>query len=101
MASQSEAPQANGNLLESYSIPDEASKLLRDGILNNPIVHLPEEATKYAEYVKFKGSKLPSIPINWRFAESVSALKGLEATLINVLLGRKYGESPQEVVIDT
>ncbi len=28
--------------------------------------------------VKFVGSDAPSIPINWRFAESVASLKGLE-----------------------
>jgi hypothetical protein len=41
------------------------------------------------------------MPINWRFAESISALKGLEATILNVLLARKYGIEPQEVVINT
>jgi hypothetical protein len=44
---------------------------------------------------------LTSIPINWRLAESISALKGLEAAMINVLLKRKYGLPPQEAVIDT
>jgi hypothetical protein len=44
---------------------------------------------------------LTSIPINWRLAEYISALKGLEAAMINVLLKRKYGLPPQEAVIDT
>lgn len=33
--------------------------------------------------------------------ESVAVLKGLEAILINILLSRKYGLAPQEVVINT
>jgi len=37
---------------------------------------------------------------NWRFAGNVPALKGLEAVLVSVLLERKYGLAPQEVVIN-
>ena len=44
---------------------------------------------------------MTSIPINWRFAESVGSLKGLEAILVNALLGRKYGLSPTAVKINT
>ncbi|KAK5045785.1 hypothetical protein LTR84_008878 [Exophiala bonariae] len=85
-----------------YSVPDESRTLLRDGILNHRLhSSLPPECKEFAQYVKYEGSAAPSIAINWRFAESVSSLKGLEATLINVLLGRKYDEPPKEVVINT
>lgn len=71
-------------------------------MLENPLIakHLPKEATEYASNTKFKGSEKPSLPINWRFAESVSALKALEATMVNVLLGRKYGvkEAPRVTI---
>jgi hypothetical protein len=88
---------------ETYSVPEQTRKLFEDGILQNPLISksLPPESLKYGEKVKFVGSKAPSIPINWRFAESISSLKGLEATLLNVLLARKYGVEPQEVVINT
>lgn len=88
---------------ESYSIPLESQKLFQEGILLNPLIKksLPAEVEKYADKVKYTGSEKPSIPINWRFAESVSALKGLEATLLNVLLVKKYGIEAQEVVINT
>jgi hypothetical protein len=88
---------------EIYSVPQQALKLFEDGILRNTLVSksLPQEALRYGKKVKYVGSSAPSIPINWRFAESVSSLKGLEATMLNVLLARKYGVEPQEVVIDT
>jgi hypothetical protein len=44
---------------------------------------------------------LPKIAIPSRFAESISSLKGLEATLLNVLLVRKDGMKPQEIEINT
>jgi hypothetical protein len=88
---------------ETYSVPEQTQKLLELGILQNPLISksLPPEAVKYGAKVKYVGSNQPSIPINWRFAESISSLKGLEATMLNVLLARKYGIEPQEVVINT
>lgn len=89
--------------LEIYSVPEQSRKLFDEGILHNPLIakSLPHEAIEYGAKVKYVGSKLPSIPINWRFAESIASLKGLEATMLNVLLARKYGIEPQEVVINT
>jgi hypothetical protein len=86
-----------------YSVPKETQKVLRDGILDNPLIAqtLPKEIDECAAKVEFVGTDKPSIPINWRFAESISALKGLEASMINVLLKRKYGVEPQKAVIDT
>lgn len=93
----------DGNILGSYSVPKTAHQILKDGILNNPLIapHLPHEIQECAESVHFVGNDLPSIPINWRFAESISSLKGLEAAMINVLLKRKYGVEPQKAVINT
>jgi hypothetical protein len=89
--------------LEAYSVPVESQKLFREGILENPLIKkcLPAGVEKYSDKVKYVGSEKPSIPINWRFAESISALKGLEATLLNALLVKKYGVEAQEVVIST
>ena len=39
--------------------------------------------------------------INWRLAESVAALKGFEAIMVNLLLSRKYNFTPQAVTINT
>lgn len=85
-----------------YSIPEQASELLRSGILGNKCQKgLPEEVGHYASFVKFEGSHAPSLAINWRFAESVSALKGFEAVMINVLLKKKYDVEPKQVTINT
>lgn len=86
-----------------YSVPAEAEQLFHKGLLENPLISkdLPKEAEECSRKVKFTGSDEPSIPINWRFAESAASLKGLEATMINVLLKRKYGLDPQEVIVDT
>jgi hypothetical protein len=88
---------------KSYSVPRETQRLFDNGILNNSLIAatLPAEIAECAKKVQFKGTEKPSIPINWRFAESISALKGLEAAMINVLLKRKYGLEPQDAVIDT
>lgn len=88
---------------DTYSVPQQTRKLFEDGILRNPLIYksLPPEALEYAKKVKYVGSNTPSIPVNWRFAESISSLKGLEATILNVLLSRKYGIEPQEVIINT
>lgn len=89
--------------LEGYSIPQETQKILENGILNNPLIahNLPKGITEAAAKVRFEGSDKPSIPINWRFAESISALKGFEAAMVNVLLQRKYNILPQEAIINT
>jgi hypothetical protein len=88
---------------ENYSVPHETQNLFDHGILNNPLIAptLPEGITEAASRVRFEGTPHPSIPINWRFAESIAALKGLEAALINVLLSRKYEVEAQEAVINT
>ncbi|KIX06703.1 uncharacterized protein Z518_04679 [Rhinocladiella mackenziei CBS 650.93] len=90
------------NGLVDYSVPEEAEKVLTNGIFNNPLVQkfLPPE-TKECSNIAFEGSPDPSIPINWRFAESVSALKGYEAAVLSVLLRRKYGINPPQIRINT
>jgi hypothetical protein len=103
--------QVNGDTMTSnvnenpnvYSIPLETRHLFHQCILDNPLVAptLPGEIEERAITVRFEGTSESSIPINWRLAESVSALKGLEAAMINVLLKRKFGLEPQEAVINT
>lgn len=72
------------------------------GILKNPLIpKLPPEIFDAAKSVHFTGNVSPSIPINWRFAESVSALKGFEASMLNVLRKMKYGNEYSKVDINT
>ena len=86
-----------------YSVPAEASKVFNIGILRNPLIskYLPPETSRISSHTRFTGSDAPSLPGNWRLAEAVSSLKALEATLVNVLLNRKYGLEPQHVTINT
>lgn len=87
---------------ENYSVPDEASNLLLRGIIQNPLIKdLPENAAQLCGLVKFEGHTKPSIPINWRFSESIAALKGFESVMLNDLLTRKYGIAPVDVTINT
>lgn len=87
----------------SYSVPKETEKILKTGIIANPLIapNLPLDVEKYASLITFTGNDKPNIPINWRFAESISALKALESIWINNLLVEKYKEEPKKVVIDT
>ncbi|KAJ5175114.1 CoA-transferase family III [Penicillium canariense] len=85
-----------------YSVPQAAQRLLEDGILDNNLMsHLPPELKALARNIQFTGASKPSIPINWRLAESISALKALEATMLNLLLTRKYEIAPVKATINT
>ncbi|KAF8242556.1 CoA-transferase family III [Wilcoxina mikolae CBS 423.85] len=75
-----------------YSIPSETLKLLIDGIVNNPLHQdAPAEIHDAVKHIFYEGNASPVIPINWRLAESISAIKGFQAAMINILLKRKYG----------
>jgi crotonobetainyl-CoA:carnitine CoA-transferase CaiB-like acyl-CoA transferase len=93
----------NTNSSREYSIIEESNKLLRTGILENPLIAklLPPEAEEYARRIEFTGSHAPIIPVNWRFAESIAVLKGLEGIMINALLRAKYDLEAQDIVINT
>ncbi|KAI0132401.1 CoA-transferase family III domain-containing protein [Xylariales sp. AK1849] len=85
-----------------YSVPCEARLVFEQGILNNPLVRdLPNGFEELSRLVIFEGHGFPRIPFCWRWAESISALKAFEATMLNSLMGRKYGVSPSEVIINT
>jgi hypothetical protein len=87
---------------QTYSIPLEAQRLLNDGLVNNKLhASAPAEIKPASGFVEFSGADLPSIPVIWRFAESVSALKGFQGAMLNVLLKRKYGIDYQKIVINT
>ena len=91
------------DLTHEYSVVDHSYKLLNAGILDNPVIQklLPVKAAReYAQRIKFEGNQAPAIPVNWRFAESIAALKATEGIMMNALLEQKYGVEPQEVVIN-
>ena len=96
----------NGHLTNgssSYSVPKETSKVFLSKVLGDERISkdLPAAAKEAAKRTTFVGSPEPSLPINWRFAEAVASLKGLEASLVNALIHQKYGTELQNVTIDT
>lgn len=93
----------NGVASEDYSVPGEASKVFHNATLSNPLISkdLPDGINEAANYVHFTGSQTPSLPIPYRFSEAVSAIKALEASLLNILINKKYGTPMQDVTIDT
>lgn len=78
---------------QQYSVPAEARKVLEEGIFQNPKLKsiLPVGTEDFASRITFTGNNAPSIPVNWRFAESAAAMKGLEACVVAQLVKRKYG----------
>ncbi|KAK5168145.1 uncharacterized protein LTR77_006713 [Saxophila tyrrhenica] len=85
-----------------YSVTAEAKKVLQDEILDNSLIPaLPESIKEAAKLVHFSGNDTPSIPINWRFAESAAAMKAFEASMLNVLRSKKYGVEMADVNINT
>lgn len=85
-----------------YSVPAETRKILDQEILHNDLhKDLPQGILDAAARIKFVGSVSPSVPINWRLAESVASLKGFEGAILSVLLKQKYGVEYPEIVIDT
>ncbi|KAF3911733.1 hypothetical protein AA313_de0205210 [Arthrobotrys entomopaga] len=87
---------------EAYSVPQEAWEVLQKGILENPLLgNIPAELKSFTKNLHFEGNSKPSIPVNWRFAESITALKGFEALMLNLLITRKYNTQPVDVTINT
>lgn len=91
----------NGSNECSYSVPKEA-ELLFQKILNDPLIskYLPSDVKRCAASVRFVGKSKPTLPVNWRIAESASALHALEASLLGVLLERKYQVPVPQVEIE-
>jgi len=88
--------------VEQYSVPVEAMKVFQEGIMNNPLhKNLQEDLKSVVHLLKYEGGDFPKIPINWRFCESISALKGLEASMINILNKKKHNAEPQSILINT
>lgn len=88
---------------KQYSVPSEAEKVLKEGIFSNSKITslLPSGTEVFADKITFTGNDAPSIPINWRFAESAASLKALEACVVAQLVKRKYGVEVAGATINT
>ncbi|KAG0651079.1 Succinyl-L-malate -transferase beta subunit [Hyphodiscus hymeniophilus] len=85
-----------------YDLIGETYQVLNTAILQNPLItpFIPANVDAYASRIKFTGHRSPAIPVPWRFAESIGALKGLEAIMTGNLLTQKYSLPPQRVEIN-
>ncbi|KAJ5634544.1 hypothetical protein N7528_002386 [Penicillium herquei] len=94
---------SNSDSSSYYSVPCSAQRVFQQGILENANInkYLPPDVSEFASQITFSGDSEPSIPVNWRFAESAAALKALEATLIAALMKRKCDLPFQGATIDT
>jgi hypothetical protein len=88
--------------MAEYSTPLESKRIFLEGIAQNVLLpSLPRNFARCAELVHLHGNAAPSIPVNWRWVESISALKALEATMVNCLLMDKFKIEPTDVSINT
>lgn len=87
----------------TYSVQEEAKNIFWDGVLRNPLHKstLPLGIEDAASHISFSGTRLPFIPANWRFTESVSALKAFQGSMLNVLLNKKYAIPYQKIDVNT
>ncbi|KAJ9602060.1 hypothetical protein H2200_013420 [Cladophialophora chaetospira] len=94
---------STSDVLSTYSVPAESEKLLAAELLENPKIakDIPSEAKDFVSRIKFTGTHLPSIPINWRFAESAASLKAFEACIISAFVKRKYDVELKGAEINT
>jgi hypothetical protein len=70
---QTDGVHINGQTSKEYSAQHEAENLLVNEIIRNPLMKsLPAELEGLSKHVRYEGSSQPSIPINWRFAESIA-----------------------------
>lgn len=85
------------NGTSQYSVPGEAKKLFYEALLENTLIskYLPFETLELASKIHFSGDGKSSVPVNWRIAESAAALHALEATLVGILLEKRYGKKHQ------
>lgn len=88
--------------MTEYSTPLESKRIFLESIAQNALLpSLPRNFARCAKLVHLHGNAAPSIPVNWRWAESISALKALEATMVNCLLMDKFEMEPIDVSINT
>lgn len=87
---------------QSYSVPRQAERIFHEELLENPLIskYLPAGIEDAASKIQFTGKDAPTMPVSWRLAESACALLALEASLVGLLLEKKYGVSAPEVEIN-
>lgn len=88
--------------MPNYSIVTEATRVLKEVLLQDPRLQLPDSFVKAAERVKFVGEDdQPFVLTPLKITESSAALNALVATAANVVAAERYGINYQDVEINT
>jgi crotonobetainyl-CoA:carnitine CoA-transferase CaiB-like acyl-CoA transferase len=88
--------------MSNYAISTEATRILKEVLLRDPKLQLPDSFIKAAERVKFVGEDdQPFVLTPLKITESSAALNALVATAANVVVAERYGINYQDVEINT
>ncbi|RGP62973.1 hypothetical protein FSPOR_8957 [Fusarium sporotrichioides] len=88
--------------MSNYAISTEASRILKEVLLRDPKLQLPDSFIKAAERVKFVGEDdQPFVLTPLKITESSAALNALVATAANVVVAERYDIDYQDVEINT
>ncbi|KAI9307505.1 putative L-carnitine dehydratase [Cunninghamella echinulata] len=88
--------------MNKYNLQEECMNLFHSSIINNDKVTYSSDLKQLASTkLRFEGSQQPGIPINWRFAESISVLKAFEGLSILDLVQKKYNTTIDNITINT
>ncbi|CAO3640530.1 unnamed protein product [Cunninghamella echinulata] len=88
--------------MDKYNLQEECMNLFHSSIINNDKVTYSSDLKQLASTkLRFEGSQQPGIPINWRFAESISVLKAFEGLSILDLVQKKYNKTIDNITINT
>ncbi|KAI9306524.1 putative L-carnitine dehydratase [Cunninghamella echinulata] len=88
--------------MNKYNLQEECMNLFHSSIIDNDKVTYSSDLKQLASTkLRFEGSQQPGIPINWRFAESISVLKAFEGLSILDLVQKKYNTTIDNITINT
>ncbi|KAM0324144.1 hypothetical protein ACHAQA_008336 [Verticillium albo-atrum] len=88
--------------MTSYSVTEEASRILNEVLLDDARLNLPSGFKEAAQKIKFtSGDPEPFVLTPLKITESSSALTALVATAANVAAAERYKIDYQDVEVDT
>lgn len=86
----------------SYNVQDESGRILRDQLLQNSKLGLPDAFVNAAAKVEFVGGDAqPFVPTPCKITESSSALNALLASAASAVSTDRYGLDLQDIEINT
>ncbi|KAI2468014.1 CAIB/BAIF family enzyme [Annulohypoxylon bovei var. microspora] len=88
---------------DSYTIQEEASRILNSVLLEDPRLKIPESVKAASRRTSFDPSALthPFLPAPIKCSESSAALWALLATFGNAICAERYGLADQNVVVNS